>query len=170
VALHSKPSLVANFRIDWEKKAVTCPQKRQSIRWSKSKTARGGKMIHVEFAPQDCAACPSHPMCTRAKNLPRALTLQPREEHEAIQFARKRQKTEEFASLYSDRPGIEGTFSEGVRAFGLRQARYRGLERTHLQELATAASINVGRITNWLNAVPTAPTRRSRLAALVPAS
>jgi transposase len=162
--------LVANFRIDWEKKAVTCPQKCQSIRWSKSKTARGGKMIHVEFAPQDCAACPSHPMCTRAKNLPRALTLQLREEHEAIQFARKRQKTEEFASLSSDRAGIEGTFSQGVRAFGLRKAHYRGLERTHLQELATAASINVGRITNWLNAVPTAAARRSRLAALVPAS
>jgi transposase len=138
-------------------------------RSTKTKTARGRKMIHVEFAPDDCAACPSRPMCTRAKNLPRALTLQPREEHEAIQFARERQKSEEFASLYSDRAGIEGTFSQGVRAFGLRKARYRGLERTHLQELATAASINVGRITNWLNAVPTAATRRSRLAALVPA-
>jgi transposase len=161
---------VANFRIDWKKKTVTCPHKRQSIRWSKTKTARGRKMIHVEFAPDDCAACPSRPMYTRAKNLPRALTLQPREEHEAIQFARERQKSEEFASLYSDRAGIEGTFSQGVRAFGLRKARYRGLERTHLQELATAASINVGRITNWLNDNPTAATRRSRLAALVPAS
>jgi len=109
-------------------------------------------------------------MCTRAKNLPRALTLQPREEHEAIQFARKRQKTEEFACLSSDRAGIEGTFSQGVRAFGLRKAYYRGLKRTHLQELATAASINVGRITNWLNAVPTAAASRSRLAALGPAS
>jgi Transposase DDE domain len=138
-------------------------------RSTKTKTARGRKMIHVEFALDDCAACPSRPMCSRAKNLPRALTLQPREQHEAIQFARERQKSEEFASLYSDRAGIEGTFSQGVRAFGLRKARYRGLERTHLQELATAASINVGRITNWLNAVPTAATRRSRLAALVPA-
>lgn len=161
---------VANFRIDWKKKAVTCPQERQSIRWSKTKTARGRKMIHVEFAPDDCAACPSRPMCTRAKSFPRALTLQPREEHEAIQFARERQKTEGFASLYSHRAGIEGTFSQGVRAFGLRKARYRGLERTHLQEVATAVSINVGRITNWLNAVPTAATRRSRLAALAQAS
>jgi hypothetical protein len=48
------------------------------------------------------------------KNLPRALTLKPREEHEAIKFARKHQNTEEFASLYSDRAGIEGTFSQGV--------------------------------------------------------
>ena len=63
---------VANFRIDWEKKTVTCPQKRQSIRWSKTKTARGRKMIHVGFAPEECAACTSRPLCTRAKNLPPA--------------------------------------------------------------------------------------------------
>ena len=161
---------VANFRIDWEKNMATCPQERKSIRWSKTKTARGRKMIHVEFAPDDCAACPSRPMCTRAKNLPRALTLQPREEHEAIQFARRRQKTEEFASLYSQRAGIEGTVSQGVRAFGLRQARYRGLGRTHLQEVAAAAAINVSRLADWLNGVPAAATRRSRLAALAPAS
>jgi transposase len=47
---------VANFRIDWEEKTVSCPHERQSIRWSKTKTARGRKMIHVEFAPFDCSA------------------------------------------------------------------------------------------------------------------
>jgi transposase len=161
---------VANFRIDWEKKAVTCPEERQSIRWSETRTARGRKMIHVEFAPDDCTACPSRSSCTRAKDLPRTLTLQPKEEHEAIQFARKRQKREEFTSLYSQRAGIEGTVSQGVRAFGLRQARYRGLKKTHLQELATAAAVNVGRIANWLNGIPTAATRRSPLAALAQAS
>jgi transposase len=102
---------VANFRIDWEEKLATCPQERKSIRWSKTNTARGGKMIYVEFAPDDCDAYPSRPLCTRAKNLPRALTLQPQEEHEAIQFATRRQKTEEFASLYSQRAGMEGTAS-----------------------------------------------------------
>jgi len=161
---------VANFRIDWEKKSVTCPQRRQSIRWSETRTARGRSMIHIDFSPDDCSLCPSRSLCTRAKDLPRTLTLQPREEHEAIQFARKRQKTEEFASLYSQRAGIEGTVSQGVRAFGLRQARYRGLKKTHLQELATATALNVGRIANWLNDIPTAVTRRSRLAALAQAS
>jgi transposase len=127
-------------------------------------------MIHIDFSPDDCSVCPSRSSCTRAKDLPRTLTLQPKEEHEAIQFARKRQKTEEFASLYSQRAGIEGTVSQGVRAFGLRQARYRGLKKTHLQELATATALNVGRITNWLNYIPTAVTRRSRFAALAQAS
>jgi len=161
---------VANFRVDWDNKTVSCPEGRKSVRWSQTRTARDRGMIHVDFAPEDCAACPSRPLCTRAKNLPRSLTLQPREEHEAIQDARERQKTEEFAILYSNRAGIERTFSQGVRAFGLRKARYRGLVKTHLQELATATSINLGRITNWLNDVPTAATRRSRLAALAPGS
>jgi transposase len=161
---------VANFRIDWEKKTVTCPQGRKSIRWSKTRTARGRSMIHIDFSPDDCIACPSRSSCTRAKDLPRTLTLQPREEHEAIQSARKRQNTEEFTALYSRRAGIEGTVSQGVRAFGLRQARYRGLKKTHLQELATATAVNVRRIANWLNDIPTAATRRSRLAALAPAS
>ncbi len=161
---------VANFSIDWETKAVTCPKERKSIRWSETKTARGRSMIHIDFSPDDCAACPSRPSCTRAKNLPRTLTLQPKEEHEAIQFARERQRTEDFAALYSRRAGIEGTISQGVRAFGLRQARYRGMKRTHLQELATATAVNLGRIANWLSGAPTATTRRSRLAALAPAS
>lgn len=119
---------VASFRVDWEKKAVTCPRGRESIRWSA--TARGRSMIHVEFRASECAAYPSRPSCTRAKNLPRGFTLQPKEEHEAIQAARRRQETEEFASIYSKRAGIEGTISQGVRAFGLRQACYRGLKTT----------------------------------------
>ena len=73
-------------------------------------------------------------------------TLQPEEEHEALRFARKRQKTEDFVSIYSERAGIEGTNSQGVRAFGLRQARYRGLKKSHLQELATATAVNLRRM------------------------
>jgi len=161
---------VANFRIDWDNETVTCPRERRSIRWSETRTARGRSMIHIGFSVDDCSACPSRSSCTRAKDLPRTLTLQPEEEHEAIQSARKRQKTEEFASLYSKRAGIEGTVSQGVRAFGLRKARYRGQKKTHLQELATATAINVGRIANSLNEIPIAATRRSRLAALAKAN
>jgi transposase len=100
---------VANFHIDWKKKTVTCPQGRQSIRWSKTRTARGRSMIHIDFCPDDCTPCPARSSWTRARDLPRTLTPQPKEEHEAIQFARRRQKTEDFASLYSRRAGIEGT-------------------------------------------------------------
>jgi transposase len=75
-----------------------------------------------------------------------------------------------FAQLYAQRAGIEGTFSQGVRAFGLRQARYRGLQKTHLQQVATATAIDVARVNDWLDGIPTAPTRRSHFARLAPAS
>lgn len=159
------------FRVDWQKKTVICPRGRESSQWCETTArARGQSMVHVEFLQSECAPCPSRPSCTRAKNLPRTLTPQPKEEHEAIRSARKRQRTPEFASTYSRRAGIEGTISQGVRAFGLRRARYRGLKRTNLQELGTAAALNVSRLTDWLGGIPTAATRRSRFVALAPAS
>ena len=52
------------------------------------------------------------------------------------------------------RSGIEGTISQGVRSFGLRRARYRGEAKTHLQHVATAAAMNVSRISDWLEGEP----------------
>jgi IS5 family transposase len=80
--------------------------------------------------------------------------------------ARSRLTTAEGRRLYARRAGIEGTISQGVRAFGLRRARYRGLAKTHLQHVATAAALNLGRLGTWLRAAPRATTRTSRFAAL----
>lgn len=159
----------AHFRVDWDAHRVTCPQGHASVRWYQTQTARGS-MIHVDFAPRDCTPCPVRARCTRAQSLPRRLTLQPRAEHEAIQAARQRQTTDAFAREYARRAAIEGTVSQGVRAFGLRRARYQGLAKTHLQHVATAAAMNIGRLINWLNEVPRATTRCSPFAALAQAS
>ena len=56
--------------------------------------------------------------------------------------------------------------SQDVRTFGLRHARYRGLAKTGLQHVATAAAINLGRLAAWFAKRPLAPTRVSRFAAL----
>ena len=64
--------------------------------------------------------------------------------------------------------GIEGTLSQGVRAFGMRRTRYRGLDKTHLQHLAIATAINVDRLVAWFTGQPRATTRTSRFAALAP--
>ena len=58
-----------------------------------------------------------------------------------MQGARQRQETEAFATEYARRQGIEGTLSQGVRAFGLRRARYRGRAKTHVQHIATGQSL-----------------------------
>jgi transposase len=159
-----------HFAIDWEAHAVTCPRGCRSVRWCQTQTTRGRPMIHVVFAAADCTPCPVRVQCTRAKTQPRSLTLQPRAEHEAIHAARQRQETAEFAAAYARRAGIEGTLSQGVRVCGLRTARYRGLAKTQLQHLATAAALNVQRVTAWLDGQPRTTTRRSHLARLAPAA
>ena len=56
--------------------------------------------------------------------------------------------------------------SQGVRAFGLRRARYRGLAKAGLQHVATAAAINLDRVTAWLAGRPLELTRISRFAGI----
>lgn len=96
----------------------------------------------------------------------RQLALHPRPEHEALTAARARQDSQAGRHLYALRAGIEGTLSQAVRAFGLRQTRYRGLAKTRLQNTAIAAALNLDRISAWLSNRPLAPSRTSRFAAL----
>jgi Transposase DDE domain len=65
---------------------------------------------------------------------------------------------------YSNRVGIEGTISQGVRAFGLRRSRYVRIAKTRLQHLATAAAINLERGSDWLAGVDREKTRLSAFA------
>ena len=119
---------------------MTCPMGKQSISWLPNTYPKNGMMWEVRFTRKDCTPCPHRAQCTRAKKEPRLLGLQAREQYEALQAARQRQTTDAFAQQYAPRAGIESTHAQGIRRCGLRQARYRGLARTHLQHLATAAS------------------------------
>ena len=89
--------------------------------------------------------------CTQAKR--RTLTVRRREAYEALEAARQREQTEEFAELYAQRAGIEGVHAQAVRRMGLRRSRYSGEPRTHLQHVATATAINVCRLYDWLTGV-----------------
>jgi transposase len=84
-----------------------------------------------------------------------------------LQAARQRQQTQEFKDQYALRSGVEGSISHAAFTLGLRRTRYRGVVNTHLQHLATAAAINLIRVTHWLADVPRSQTRKSRFAALV---
>ncbi|MEL7079590.1 MAG: transposase [Cyanobacteria bacterium J06582_2] len=152
---------MSNFRINWKRKAVYCPQGKRSRLWKNSHDAYGKPIIHIEFRKKHCLACPVRQKCTRAKVNPRGLTLMVQEEHEALTNARIRQTTAEFKKEYSKRSGIEGTISQGIRGFHLRQCRYIGLAKTRLQHILTAAAMNLERIYAWLEGVPLAQTRIS---------
>ena len=92
--------------------------------------------------------------------------MRPQAQHEALLSGRQREHTEEFRTEYQRRAGVEGTIAEGVRSHGMRQARYFGLRRTHLQHLMTAAAINVVRLLRWLAGEPKATTQISAFARL----
>ena len=145
---------------------MRCPQGKQSSAWSRQTDHAGTPYVSVWFRKADCGACPARSLCTRSKHQARHLKLQPRAEYEALKAARERLSTDVGRRRYARRAGIEGSLSQGVRAFGLRRSRYRGLAKTHLQHVATAAAINLDRLAAWFQAIPRAATRTSRFAAL----
>ncbi len=155
-----------DFAVDWERHVVRCPEDHDSRGRHEYQNRVTGRHIRVRFDPADCDACPSKSRCTRGEGRGRQLTLHAREQHEALAAARARGETKRGRQLYAQRQGIEGTISQGVRSFGLRQARYRGLAKTSLQNVATAAALNLDRLAAWLAKRPLAPTRVSRFAAM----
>jgi transposase len=160
---------VEHFEVDWARQQVRCPQGKTSGSWAERVDHTGGPYIQVRFRQQDCGACGARACCTRAAQAPRSLKLHPQAQSQALHTARAWYASEEGKQSYQRRAGVEGTLSQGVRGFGLRHARYRGLEKTHFQHVATAAAMNVDRIVAWLYKYPRAKTRTSRFAALAPA-
>ena len=156
----------SDFAIDWEGEVARCPEGRTSTSWRGYHDKATGPYVRARFSAANCNPCPSKARCTRGRDQGRQLTLPAREQHEALAAARTRHKTEAGRALYAQRQGIEGTISQGVRGFGLRRARYRGLAKTGLQSVVTAAAINLDRLAAWLAKRPLAPTRTSRFAAM----
>ena len=159
---------IDQFAVDWDRQEVQCPQGKQAISWHERVEQDGTPYIIASFSRHDCQACPARPLCTQAQQQGRRLRLPPRDQYEALTAARAWYASEEGIALYKQRAGVEGTLSQGVRAFGLRRSRYWGLAKTYLQHLAIAAAINVDRIVAWLAECPRAQTRTSRFAALAP--
>ena len=61
---------------------------------------------------------------------------------------------------------VEGTLSQGGRAFELRRTRSLGQAKTRLPHSATAVAMNIDRLMNWLDETLQAQTRCSRFKAL----
>jgi transposase len=158
---------IPQFAIDWDAQTVTCPQGHASVAWKPGRDHHTQAVITVRFDPAACQACPVRAQCTHAPA--RVLVIRPQPQFEALQAARARETTPEFQAQYAARAGVEGTIAQAVRSYDVRQARYIGLAKTHLQHLATAVATNLARVAAWLEEVPRAITRVSAFAALAPA-
>ena len=162
---------MTRFEIDWENKQVTCPQGKLSQSWKGYSRDSEKPYILIRFSFQDCADCTMRSRCTKAKpTVGRTLRLLPQAEYEALEKARTIQTTAEGQERYRRRAGIESTIAQGVNNGGLRRSRYMGMAKTHLQNVAIGAAINIDRLFNWFQEVPLAKTRVSRFKALEPAA
>lgn len=158
---------LSHFQIDWEAKRVTCPQGQVSKRWIENVLdASGNAVIHVVFPATTCRTCSVRAQCTKSKTEGRNMQIRPRAQFEALQKARAEQATDAFRAKYRPRLGMEGTISQAVRAFELRDTRYLGLAKTHLQGVALAAGINLSRFYDYLCGTGLGQTRTSAWAAL----
>ncbi|MFE3200183.1 transposase [Embleya sp. NPDC059237] len=99
----------------------------------------------------------------------RHLTLMPRPLHEIQSRVRRDQQAPERRRRYAMRAGCEATVSETVRAHGMRNCRYRGIAKTHVQHVLAAAGTNIARLSGCLppgtmpTRTPRAPSRFQRL-------
>ena len=154
----------SSFSIDWQTHKARCPAGQESISWTPAIDNHSNEVIKIKFSMKDCKPCPLKEHCTKAPR--RAISVRVKEHHQALQEVRVRQKDAPFWEIYRSRSGIEGTISQGVRAFGMRRSRYRGMQKTHFQHLMCATCINLVRALAWLEGQPLAQTRTSRFAAL----
>ena len=149
------------FPVEWDRQVVTCPAGKESVSFLPNTYPKNGRTWEARFSRKDCNACVHRPDCTRAKQEPRIIGLLPREQHEALQKARRKQQTDAFREQYAARAGIEATHAQAIRRCGLRHARYIGLGKVHLKHIFTAAAINLVRIAEWLQGKAPAQTRSS---------
>jgi transposase len=158
-AREGKGFAAGDFPIDWERQQALCPGGNTSISWTPAVDKGSNEVIKIKFSVRDCQACSLRAQCTTGKR--RSITVRPQEQHMILQTRRAEQETAEFKAVYAKRAGLEGTMSQSVRVCDVRHARYMGLEKTHLQHLATGAALNLLRVTDWLTEQPRAKTRQS---------
>ena len=157
-----------NCKIDWKRQQVGCPEGNVSVGWTPGLDDAGRPRIHVRFGRGDCGNCHAQSLCTQSKEKRRSIYFHPRPEYEALNKARQRMHEPAWKKKYRVRAGVEGTLSQGVRAFGMRRSRYVSLAKTALQQVLAAVGINVARVVAWLDGHARAKTRISRFARLRP--
>jgi transposase len=157
------------FKIDWDKRHAICPQGRTSTYWLEQQTREEYRreVVKIRFSRRDCSACEARDKCVKSQTgAARMLIVPERSLYQALKKMRQKLTNEEGCRAYRARAGVEATIGQAVRRSGARQSRYKGLEKTQLQEVATAVGINVLRTVNFLTGKPLAKTRKSRFARL----
>ena len=154
-----KTFVVEAFDVSVSARCALCPARQSSTQCSRLEESSTGKVsFRFEWNNTLCGACPQRSACVGPTQAHRTLIVS--EQHDLLQARRHEMLTEPFKNEQHRCNAIEGTQSELVRTYGLRQARYRGLKKVRLQNYLIAAACNLRRLVRRL-AWEAAPPRRS---------
>lgn len=162
-----KTFVVEAFDVDVVARSAVCPAQHHSTQCSRLEEASTGKVsFRFEWNRKLCGACPQRAACVAPTQSHRTLTVS--EHHDLLQARRQEMQTETFKKEQRRRNGIEGTQSELVRTYGLRQARYRGLIKVRLQNYLIGAACNLRRLVRRLSWETAQASRTGSLPHAVP--
>jgi len=144
-----KTFVIEAFDVDIAARSAICPAQQRSTQCSRLEEASTGKVSYrFEWKGKLCGACSQRAACVGPAQSHRTLTVT--EHHDLLQARRREMQTEMFKKEQRRRNGIEGSQSELVRGYGLRQARYRGLCKVRLQNYLIGAACNLRRLVRRL--------------------
>lgn len=136
---------VEAFDMHVEERYAVCPNGQRSSNCSRLVEQRTGKIDYrIEWSNTVCGACPLQAQCVNAGQDHRTVVVGAL--HSLLQDRRREMQTEAFKLDMRKRNGIEGSQSELVRGYGLRQARYRGFAKVRLQNYLIGAACNLRRL------------------------
>ena len=136
---------VEAFDVHVEQRDAVCPAGQHSSNCSRLEAHRTGKVDYrIEWSKTVCGPCPLRAQCVSTGQDHRTLVVG--QWHSLLQARRREMQTDAFKQEMHRRNGIEGTQSELVRGYGLRQARYRGQAKVRLQNYLIGAACNIRRL------------------------
>jgi transposase len=138
-----------DFRIDYDRQEVTCPQGQVSKGWHgpyPTSSPDAAPLIVARFSTRQCQPCPARTACTTSGDGRRTVGFPPRELYELQVRNHADQQDPAWHKRYAVRSGIEGTVNEFAHGHGMRHCRYRGQPKTHLQHVLTAIAVNIERL------------------------
>jgi transposase len=138
-----------DFRIDYDREEVTCPQGQVSRSWHgpyPTSSPDAAPLIVAKFSRSQCQPCPARAACTTSSDGKRTVGFPPRELYELQARNRADQQNPAWHKRYAVRSGAEGTVCELANGHGMRHCRYRGQPKAHLQHVLTAIAVNIERL------------------------
>jgi transposase len=118
-----------DFRIDFDRQEVTCPQGQVSKGWHgpyPTSSPGAAPLIVARFTKAQCQPCPVRAACTTSGDGKRTVGFPPRGLLELQVRNHADQQDPAWHKRYAVRSGIEGTVCEFAHGHGMRHCRYRG--------------------------------------------